>query len=109
MTDPPTNATRADGTRWYRGGCLPKLARGGCRDQCLHRASVEDYRAGRAAWEEGFETATGQSYRPDIIAEQQRAERRGGRNEVADYVESSPPPTFRAWLEGHRNRNQEPT
>lgn len=109
MTDGPTNATRPDGSRYYRGGCAAKMPRvGACRVGCLHRESVENYRAGRAAWEEAFEEATGSSYRPGIIAERQRAERRGGRNEVGDFVESTPPPTFRAWLEGRAGHNQEP-
>lgn len=31
----------------YRGGCLPKLAPGGCRRDCLHRKIVEEYRDAR--------------------------------------------------------------
>lgn len=83
----------------------------GCRADCLHRRLVEDYRDGRRAWEDDFELQTGTTYRPGILAEQQRAERRGGRNEVSDFAEAQPPPTFRDWLEraaGERQAHDDP-
>lgn len=49
----PTNATREDGTRYYRGGCAKGMPRvGACRLDCRHRALVEDYRASWHAWDE---------------------------------------------------------
>lgn len=73
-----------------------------------HEALVAEYRDARFAWEDLFEASTGETYRPGIIAEQREASRRGGRNEVTDFVESTPPITFRAWLEGNAGRNRDP-
>lgn len=102
----PTNATRDDGTRYYRGGCVRGMPTdGACYSGCLHRQLVESYRDGRRAWEDEFEDTTGTTYRPGIIEEQRRAERRGGRNEVGDFIEAHPPPTFRDWLEANAGRS----
>lgn len=56
------------------------------------------YSPAREAWEQAFEEATHQSYRPGIIAESRRETRRGGRNEVMDFVTEHPPPTLKAFL-----------
>lgn len=74
-----------------------------------HETLVAEYRDGRQAWEDAFEAGTNETYRPGVIAEQRRASRRGGRNEVVDFVEGSPPLTFRAWLEGSAGANRDPS
>jgi hypothetical protein len=73
-----------------------------------HEALVAEYRDARQWWEDAFEAGTNETYRPGIIGEQRLASRRGGRNEVVDFVEASPPVTFRAWLEGNAGRNRDP-
>lgn len=101
-TDGPTNATRDDGTRYYRGGCVRGMPRvGACHTRCLHREMVEDYRSTRHAWEEARESGRPVS-----------AEHAGGaaiamhQLEDDDYAAAYPPPTFRAWLEGHRTSQE---
>lgn len=73
--------------------CPPRMR--GCRQDCLHRRLVEDYRDARQAWEDQLEDATGHTYVPGLVTQQRRAARRGGRNEVDDFVEAVPPVTFR--------------
>lgn len=70
-----------------------------------HVALVGEYRDARFAWEDRFEAGTGTTYRAGIIAEQRHASRRGGRNEVVDFVDTDPPVTFRDWLVGSAGRN----
>ena len=58
------------------------------------------YRDARDAWLVQFDLQTNHTYRPGIIAQQRRLERRGGRREVTDWLEDHPAPTFRQFLEG---------
>lgn len=59
------------------------------------------YRSARTAWEARFETETGETYQPGIIGRERCAERRGGRREVTDYLDHSPPPTLGQFLTGY--------
>lgn len=61
---------------------------------------TETYRSAREAWERAFEQETHRTYRPGIIEEERRAERRGGRREVTDFLEAFPPPTLREVMVG---------
>lgn len=81
----------------HRKGCNP-----------WHARLVGEYRDARDAWEQAFEVGTASTYRLGIIGEARRATRRGGRNEVVDFVDSSPPVVFRDWLIAHR-REEPPT
>jgi len=58
------------------------------------------YRDARDQWLVQFDPETNHTYRPGIIARERRLERRGGRREVTDWLETNPAPTFRAFLEG---------
>jgi hypothetical protein len=60
---------------------------------------LAEYRAARDQWEIEFDLKTGRTYRPGIIAEARAKSRRGGRNEVTDYVDEYPPPVLSEWLE----------
>ena len=60
---------------------------------------LAEYRAARDQWEIEFDLTTGYTYRPGIIAEARAKSRRGGRNEVMDYVDEHPPPVLAEWLE----------
>lgn len=73
-----------------------------------HAQLVSDYRDARCAWEEAFEAGTSSTYRRGIIRDARRASRRGGRNEVVDFVEGVPPVTFREWLVAQAGRNRDP-
>lgn len=102
---PPTNATKPNGERYYRGGCargMPSV--GACRRDCLHRAMVQEYQDARNAWEAQRESGTTV---PALYAD-------GGelvsmyQLEDADYRAAFPPPTFRTWLEGHAGSRKDP-
>lgn len=68
---------------------------------------VNAYRDARDRWEVRFDVEVGVSYRPGIIREYERKSRRGGRNEVTDWVAENPPPVFRDWLvEWHASRRE---
>lgn len=60
---------------------------------------LQEYRDARHAWEQLFEAETQRTYVPGIIERELRKSRRGGRNEVSDFVEQHPPPMLRYWLE----------
>lgn len=66
------------------------------------------YRDARDAWELRFETECNQTYRRGIIQRELRKARRGGRNEVYDFVEKDPPPLFRDWLTEWAESQREP-
>lgn len=74
---------------------MPQL-KGGCHRGCLHRRSVLDYRAARAAWEALRES--------DVIVDVAGA---AGADVAAyqleddDFARAFPPPTFREWLIDH--------
>jgi hypothetical protein len=68
--------------------CPPRMA--GCKIGCLHRRLVQDYWAAREADSSAAEHA---SY--------------GYARELADYRAAQPALTFRQWLEGHRQPEQE--
>lgn len=59
---------------------------------------MEMYSPAREQWEVAFDLGANATYRPGIIAEAQRKTRRGGRNEVTDFVADNPPPTLKAYL-----------
>lgn len=83
---------------------------------------LTEYRYAREQWEYQFESATGYTYRPGIIAREARKARGargkrrgvqppqigGGRNEVTDYVAEFPPPVLREWLEEWHAARREP-
>lgn len=69
---------------------------------------LAEYRAARDQWEINFDLTTGYTYRPGIIAEARAKSRRGGRNEVCDYVDEHPPPVLAEWLESwHAARREQ--
>lgn len=105
--------------RIVRGG---SYARGNIRPACgpcQHRQGglatvrfmaplLEEYRAVREAWEVRFDLEANTTYRPGVIAEHRRKERRGGRREVTDFVDENPPPMFREWLsDWHASRREQ--
>lgn len=69
------------------------LARVRSMDQLL-----DAYRCAREQWVIEFDLQCSMSYTPALLRRELRKARRGGRNEVYDYVESNPPPLFRDWL-----------
>lgn len=76
----------------YRGGCvkgmpLPREDRPSCRENCLHRALVQDFRDARHAWEENRECGAAMQMEDD------------------EYREAYPPPTFKDWLIGTSTRS----
>lgn len=73
---------------------------GGPRRHRWREHVVQTYRDARDAWEAAFEAATHQTYRLGLISVERRRERRGGRREVTDFIESSPPPMLRDFLVG---------
>jgi hypothetical protein len=58
------------------------------------------YREAREAWEIRFDLEANTTYRPGLIARERRAERRGGRREVTDFLEQNPPPVLRDFMTG---------
>lgn len=70
---------------------------------------MEMYSPARQQWEADFEAATNQTYRPGIIAVERRAERRGGRREVTDFIETNYPPTLKEYLLANAGMNHERT
>ena len=56
------------------------------------------YSPAREAWEQQFEAATHTTYSAGCINDARRETRRGGRNEVTDFVTEHPPPTLKAFL-----------
>lgn len=60
---------------------------------------LAEYRAARDQWEIEFDLKTGHTYRPGVIEHWRRKAKRGGRNEVMDYVDEYPPPVLAEWLE----------
>lgn len=68
---------------------------------------LAEYRAARDQWEINFDLTTGYTYRPGVIEHWRRKAKRGGRNEVCDYVDEHPPPVLSEWLEEwHAARRQ---
>lgn len=63
----------------------------GCRADCLHRYSVQDYRLARHAQQAQLEQVT--ALYPA---------------EVAEWKATHPMITFRGWLEGHRRPEERP-
>lgn len=59
---------------------------------------TEVYRDARIAWERLFEEETGRTYAPGLLSRERRAERRGGRREVTDFIARRPPPRFGEFL-----------
>lgn len=56
------------------------------------------YSPAREQWEIDFDLHANATYRPGIIERERRKTRRGGRNEVTDFVAAHPPPTLKAFL-----------
>jgi hypothetical protein len=89
----------------YRRGriqpaCKPCQDRqGGLAAIATQEALFAEYRAARDQWVTMFDLTTGRTYYPGIIAEARMKSRRGGRNEVCDYVDEHPPPVLGEWLE----------
>ena len=80
--------------------CKPCQDRqGGLAGIATQEELLAEYRAARDQWEIEFDLKTGYTYRPGIIAEARAKSRRGGRNEVTDYVDEYPPPVLSEWLE----------
>lgn len=58
------------------------------------------YREAREHWEIKFDLEANRTYRPGVIETEQRKTRRGGRNEVSDFVAENPPPVLRDFMVG---------
>lgn len=69
---------------------------------------LEEYRCAREQWEINFDLKANQTYYPGIIEVERRKSRRGGRNEVCDYVDEFPPPLFGEWLSEWHAARREP-
>lgn len=69
---------------------------------------LDEYRCVRDQWETDFDLNCNRSYRPGVIEEERRRERRGGRREVTDWLEENPAPLFRDWLSAwHESRREQ--
>lgn len=80
--------------------CKPCQDRqGGLAGIATQDALFAEYRAARDQWEIRFDLETNHTYRPGIIAEERRKERRGGRREITDWLDENPPPVLADWLE----------
>lgn len=63
------------------------------------------YSPARDQWEVQFDLQANCTYHPGIIEREARKTRRGGRNEVTDFVSRNPPPTLRDYLEANAGMN----
>lgn len=72
---------------------------GGLAGIATQEELLAEYRAARDQWEIEFDLQTGHTYRPGVIEQWRRKAKRGGRNEVCDYVDENPPPVLAEWLE----------
>jgi hypothetical protein len=80
---------------------------GGLAGIATQEELLAEYRAARDQWEIEFDLKTGHTYRPGVIEHWRRQSRRGGRNEVTDYVDEHPPPVLGEWLrEWHGARRE---
>jgi hypothetical protein len=101
------------GGSYRRSNCQPSCPpcsdlQGGLAGIATREALLEEYRAARDQWEINFDLTTGYTYRPGIIAEARAKSRRGGRNEVCDYVDEHPPPVLSEWLQSwHAARREQ--
>lgn len=88
--------------------CKPCQDRqGGLARVATQEELLAEYRAARDQWVINFDLETGRTYYPGIIDDERRKARRGGRNEVTDYVDEFPPPMFKDWLaEWHAARRE---
>ena len=68
---------------------------------------MEMYAPARQAWEDRFEAETNMTYHRGIIATERRAERRGGRREVTDFIEVDYPPTLKEYLLANAGMHQD--
>jgi hypothetical protein len=97
----------------YRRGriqpsCPPCSDRqGGLAGIATQEELLAEYRAARDQWRIRFDLTTGYTYRPGIIAEARAKSRRGGRNEVTDYVNEHPPPVLGEWLRAWHGARRE--
>lgn len=111
-------AERIDNTGPYtRDNIVPACApcqnrQGGLGNVRTMADLLVEYLYAREQWEYQFESETGYTYRPGIIAREARKARGargkrrgvqppqigGGRNEVTDFVAENPPPMFKEWL-----------
>lgn len=58
------------------------------------------YREARERWEVALDLEANTTYRPGLLADERRRERRGGRREVTDFISANPPPRFADFLTG---------
>ena len=83
-----------------RPACKPCQDRqGGLAGIATQDELFAEYRAARDQWVTMFDLTTGHTYRPGVIEQWRRKSKRGGRNEVMDYVDEHPPPVLAEWLE----------
>lgn len=101
------------GGSYRRGNIQPACKpcqdlQGGLAGIATHEELLNEYRAAREMWEIHFDLTCSKTYYPGIIEEHRQKARRGGRNEVCDYVDEHPPPVLAEWLEQwHAARRQE--
>lgn len=62
---------------------------------------MEQYHAARTDWLVRFDLEANTTYYPGVIEVERRKTRRGGRNEVTDFVAAHPPPTLKQFLLAH--------
>lgn len=62
---------------------------------------MDSYGPARDRWEVQMDLEASTTYRPGIIAREKRKARRGGRNEVTDFIAAHPPPTLKEFLLAH--------
>lgn len=66
---------------------------------------MDQYNPVRERWEVQFDLEANCTYYPGIIEKARRRARRGGTNEVTDFVSRNPPPTLRQFLEEFAGMN----
>lgn len=63
---------------------------------------MSQYHPARENWEVQFDLQANETYYPGVIAKRLRDTRRGGVNEVTDFVSANPPPTLQQYLLEYR-------